>query len=112
MFQELISWEYLASLPGLIIVTYLIVNFGKDLLDRVPALQVIGTFRIGYFVAVLLQVAIAAIDGLLGGKMFVLILVNGFVIELAAGKINDVTIQKHMERISQKAVTWTEAEKE
>ena len=86
------------SFPGLVLVTFLVIGLTKDLADRIPLLERFGTFRYGYFVAVVIQFIIAAIAGIISAQVIFLIFVNAFFVELAAGEMNNQTVKAFMKK--------------
>lgn len=92
--DELYSWQYIGTLAGAAMITYLIVAYTKRAVDAwwPPAL---GTDLYAVLVAWLVLLAAMGAQGELSGLLsVVLCLFNGFLVAAAAGKLNDKAISE------------------
>lgn len=89
---NLISIDTLRTLPGLVAVTWAVVQFIKG-----PADKVFGTIRTRYLafvVAELILFTLSFIDGTIGSESVILNLLNGFIVALATMKGHEVFVEK------------------
>jgi|GEM_PF-5298763 len=90
--DSLLSWEILKTFSGLVLATWVVVQFLKDLLffRRVP------TRLLALVVAELLLFAVSYAAGELNFAQFLLNLLNGVFVALAAMKGHEVVVEKRI----------------
>ena len=86
-FEGFLTWEILGSPYGLIFMTCLLVHFTKDLIDKIPRLKVLGTFKYGVFIAFALRIIFLVGISDITYQSIVLAFLNGFIVELVAGTV-------------------------
>jgi hypothetical protein len=90
--DSLLSWEILKTFSGLVLTTWVVVQFLKDFLffRRMP------TRLLALAVAELLLFAVSYATGELNPAQFILNLLNGVFVALAAMKGHEVVVEKRI----------------
>lgn len=90
--DSLFTWEALATLSGAALLTYLIVQYTKELIDTVLS---IPTDLYAVFVSTLILVLAQLATGAnpFDWRIYVLSIANGFLVATTAGKLNDTALR-------------------
>jgi len=90
--DSLFTFDALATLAGASLLTYLVVQYTKNLLDKVISLPTdIYAVLVGAVILLLAQLATGASAG--DWRVYVLALANGFLVAATAGKLNDAALK-------------------
>jgi hypothetical protein len=92
--DTLLTFEALATLSGASLLTYLVVQYTKSLVDRVTGGRLptdLYAVLVGAVVLLLAQLATGA--GAADWRVYVLSLANGFLVAATAGKLNDAALR-------------------
>lgn len=90
--ENLFTWEALATLSGAALLTYLIVQYTKNLIDRIlPIPTDLYAVLISALILVLAQLATGANP--LDWRVYALSAANGFLVAATAGKLNDAALK-------------------
>jgi hypothetical protein len=90
--DSLFTFDALATLAGASLLTYLVVQYTKNLLDQALHIPTdLYAVVVGATILVLAQLASGASAG--DWRIYVLSLANGFLIAATAGKLNDAALK-------------------
>jgi hypothetical protein len=90
--DTLFTFQYLSTLAGASLLTYLIVQYTKSYIDSIKKFSTdLYAVLVGTVILLLAQIAQGA--NALDWRIYVLCLFNGFLVAVTSGKINDVAIK-------------------
>jgi len=96
--ESLFTWEAIATLAGAAFLTFLIVAYTKNPIDRYWP-KILGTDLYAVLVGfVILSLAALATGQPVTWAMFVLALFNGFLVAATAGKVNDKVLTEEKKK--------------
>lgn len=96
MSENLFTWTQLGTLAGATSITFLIVAYTKDLIER---FWKVGTDLYAVLIAALILFAAAtALDGVMSWQLVVLCILNGFLVAAGAGKLNDKAVSSQKKK--------------
>lgn len=91
--EELITWAQFGTFPVMVALVYIVVKHTKELADRWAFVRTVGTFIYGYFWAVVFQLLFIIGCQAVNYQSVILLLINGWFIQLAAAKMSDGNVR-------------------